>query len=57
MHADPDHLRAGVEAVTPRQECKRVDVAAKVSPLAGPQSPVNCDEDPYGRVEELEITF
>jgi len=47
----PGLLRAGVEAVTARQECQRVDIAAEVGPLAGAELAVDRDEQRDGALK------
>src|SRR5579863_4192383 len=55
MDARPGFLRAGIEAVTAGEKHQRMDVAAEVGPLAGPELALDADEKRHRGVKEFEI--
>ena len=57
VHARPGFLRAGVEAAAAGEKHQRVDIAAEIGPLAGPELAVDGDEQRDRRVEEFEVAL
>src|SRR6516162_9901023 len=57
MHARPGFLRAGIEPMAARQKHQRMNIAAEIGPLAGPEPPVDSDEQRDWRVEEFVIAL
>src|SRR6476661_10170239 len=57
VHADPGHLRTGVEPVAARQKRQCMDVAAEVRPLAGAEPAIDGDKKSHRRVEKLVAAF
>src|SRR5262245_6196058 len=53
VHADPGHLRTGVEPVATRQKRQCMDIAPEVRPLAGPEPAIDGYEESHRRIEEL----